>query len=252
MPAAYDTYNYLGYWIGREYEHKSEIIALKAFLQRIKKIKSILEIGAGFGRLVPSYAFRAKKIILSDPSGKTLKIARETFAEKKNIKYIHSSIENLPVKIRPSSISLVIMVRVIHHIQDIDEAFTIVRRLISPGGYFILEFANKKHIKATIKEFFKGNFLFSKNQTTRDIRSQRSKKLGTLPFLNYHPDKIKGILSQYGFEVIEIRSVSNIRSPFLKRIFSTDILISIESLLQKPLSLIDFGPSIFILARKRG
>lgn len=252
MSAAYDKYNYLGYWIGRDYEHKSEIIALRALLQKIKRIKNILEIGAGFGRLVPSYAFRAKKIILTDPSGKMLKAARETFAKKKNIKYIHSSIENLPAKIKPSSIDLVIMVRVIHHIRDINEAFTIVRKIVTPGGYFIFEFANKKHIKATLKEFLRGNFSFLKDQTTKDIRSQRSKRLGTIPFLNYHPDKIREILSQYGFEVIEKRSVSNIRSPFLKRIFSTDILVSIESLLQKPFSFIDFGPSIFILARKRG
>lgn len=252
MPAAYDTFDYPGYWIGRDYEHKSEIIALKAFLQKIKKIKKILEIGAGFGRLMPSYGFRAKSIILSDPSAKTLKIAREAFKNRKNIRFIHSSLENLPSKIRPASISLVIMVRVIHHIKDIDSAFKIVHRLISPNGYFIFEFANKKHIKSTVKEFFKGNFRFLNDLTTMDIRSKKSIKKGTLPFLNYHPDKIKDVLAQYGFEVIEERSVSNIRSTFIKSVFSTELLVSVESLLQKPFSYIDFGPSIFILARKRG
>jgi ubiquinone/menaquinone biosynthesis C-methylase UbiE len=252
MSAAYDTFDYPGYWIGRDYEHKSEVLALKAFLKKIKKIKKILEIGAGFGRLVPSYAFRAKQIILTDPSSKTLKIAREAFADKSNIKFIHSSLENLPSKVRPASIDLVIMVRVIHHIKDIDTAFKIIHRAISPNGYFIFEFANKKHIKATFKELFKGNFSFLKDQTTTDIRSQKSRRLGTLPFLNYHPDKIMEILAEYGFVVIEERSVSNIRSSFLKRIFSTELLISLEGLLQRPLSYVDFGPSIFILARKRG
>jgi hypothetical protein len=70
--------------------------------------------------------------------------------------------------------------------------------------------------------------------------------------MNYHPDKIKDILTQYDFEVVEERSVSNIRSTFLKNIFSTDLLVSLEKVLQKPFSYIDFGPSIFILARKRG
>jgi ubiquinone/menaquinone biosynthesis C-methylase UbiE len=252
MTAAYDTYDYLGYWIGRDYEHKSEVIALKAFLQKINKIKSILEIGAGFGRLAPSYAFRAKRIILTDPSSKTLKIAREAFVNRNNIKFIHSSLENLPGKVRPTSISLVVMIRVIHHIHDIDEAFKIIHRMISPGGYFIFEFANKKHIKATLKEFLKGNFSFLKDQSTTDIRSRKSIRKGTLPFLNYHPDKINEILSEYGFEVIEKRSVSNIRSTFLKSIFSTEILVAIDNLLQRPLSYIDFGPSIFILARKKG
>jgi len=252
MSAAYDTYDYISYWIGRDYEHKSEIMALRAFLQKIKRIKSILEIGAGFGRLVPSYAFRAKSIILSDASAKTLKVARKTFANRKNIKYIHSSLENLPAKIRTSSISLVIMIRVIHHIRNIDEVFTIVRRIVSPGGYFIFEFANKRHIKATLKELLKGNFAFLNDQKTVDVRSRKSIKEGTIPFLNHHPDKIKEILSKHGFEVIEKRSVSNIRSPFLKNIFSTDILVAIDGLLQRPLSSLNFGPSIFILARKKG
>jgi ubiquinone/menaquinone biosynthesis C-methylase UbiE len=252
MSAAYDTFDYPGYWIGRDYEHKSETIALKAFLQKIKKIKKILEVGAGFGRLVPSYAFRAKKIILTDPSAKTLKMAREAFRKRKNVKYIHSSLENLPTKIHPNSISLVIMIRVVHHIKDIDTAFRIIHKMISPNGYFIFEFANKKHIKARFKEYLKGNFSFLKDQTTRDIRSLKSIRKGTLPFLNYHPDKIKDVLTQYGFEVVEERSVSNIRSTFLKNIFSTDLLVSLEKILQRPFSYFDFGPSIFILARKRG
>lgn len=252
MSAAYDTFDYPGYWIGRDYEHKSEVIALKSFLQKIKKVKNILEIGAGFGRLAPSYAFRAKRVILTDPSAKTLKIARASYVGKKNFKYIQSSLENLPSKIRGGTVGLVIMIRVIHHIKNIDAAFKIIHRMIAPGGYFIFEFANKKHIKATFKEFAKGNFSFLKDQETTDIRSKKSIKRGTLPFLNYHPDKIKEILNEYDFEVIEERSVSNIRSSFLKKVFSTELLIWFETILQKPFSYIDFGPSIFILAKKRG
>lgn len=252
MPAAYDTFDYPGYWIGRDYEHKSELVALKAFLGRIKKIKNILEIGAGFGRLMPSYSFRAKKIILSDPSSKTLKIAREAFRNQENIKFIHSALENLPAKIRSASVDVVVIVRVIHHVADIDAAFKIINRFLVPGGYLIFEFANKKHIKATLKQLFKGNYSYSKDAATLDIRSKKSIKHGTLPFLNYHPDRIKEILDLYGFDVVEKRSVSNIRSTFLKGFFSTDLLLSVETFVQRPLSYIDFGPSIFILAKKRG
>ena len=144
------------------------------------------------------------------------------------------------------------MVRVIHHVQDIDSAFKIIHRILSQNGYLIFEFANKKHIKATVKELFRGNFTFFKDETTTDIRSKKSIKKGTLPFLNYHPDRIKELLGEYGFEVVEERSVSNIRSPLLKSLFSTDILVWFEKMLQKPFAYIDFGPSIFILARKRG
>jgi len=104
MAAAYDTFDYPSYWIGREYEHRSEVIALKAFLSKIKRIKTILEIGAGFGRLAPIYSYRAKRVILSDPSSKTLKVARNAFKDKKNFRFIHSSLENIPNKLRASSL----------------------------------------------------------------------------------------------------------------------------------------------------
>ena len=251
MAAAYDSFDYFGYWQGRDYEHKSEVLATKAFLQKIKKIKNILEVGAGFGRLAPAYSFRAKKIILTDPSARTLKIARDTFRNKKNFKFIQSTVENLPSKIRPNSIDLVIMVRVVHHIKDVSGAFKIINKMLSGKGYFILEFANKRHIKATLKQFFKGNFLFTRDQATTDISSNKSIKKGTIPFKNFHPDRVIAALNKNGFEIIEKRSVSNIRSTFLKRLFSTELLVAIEGLLQRPLSYIDFGPSIFILAKKR-
>lgn len=252
MPAAYDTYDYISYWNGREYEHKSEVFAIQSFLQKIKKIKTSLEVGAGFGRLASSYSFRAKKVILTDPSSKTLKVARDTYKDKRNFKFMHSSVENLPLKIRPGSIDLVIMVRVIHHIKNVDLAFKVINRMLAPNGYFIFEFANKRHIKAIFKKLLKGNLMFYEDTTTTDIRSKKSIEKGTLPFLNYHPERIKNLLSEYGFDVVQERSVSNIRSVFLKKLFSTDILLSIEKILQIPFSYIDFGPSIFILARKRG
>lgn len=252
MSAAYDSFDYPAYWVGREYEHKSEIVTIKSFLNKIKKIKTILEIGAGFGRLAGTYSFRAKKIILSDPSSRTLKVARETHKMKTNFKYIHSSLENLPNKVRSSSIDLIVMVRVIHHLQDINLAFKIINRMLKPGGYLIFEFANKKHLKATVKNILKGNFWFSKDLATTDIRSKRAVKMGTLPFLNYHPEKIKSVLSQFGFEVIDKKSVSNIRSPFLKKIFSTELLIFMDLGIQYLFSFFDFGPSIFVLARKKG
>ena len=64
MPAAYDSFDYPSYWEGREYEHNSELIALRRLISLIPKIDTLLEIGAGFGRLTPEYLYRAKRIIL--------------------------------------------------------------------------------------------------------------------------------------------------------------------------------------------
>ena len=62
MPAAYDNYDYPAYWKGREYEHSSEFLAIKEILLKIPKVDRSIEIGAGFGRLLPIYQFRVKRL----------------------------------------------------------------------------------------------------------------------------------------------------------------------------------------------
>lgn len=250
MPAAYDTYDYPSFWECRSYEHKAEVIAIKFFLSKIKTINTILEVGSGFGRHIPSFAFRAQKLIISDPSAKLLKIARKNNRRGKNIKFLQSSLLNLPSHIRAGTADLIIMIRVIHHLDNLEVSFATLNKLIKKRGYLILEFPNKRNLKAIFKEFFLGNFTFPIDIFPKDLRSSRSIKKNDLPFFNFHPEKINEILSDCGFKIIEKRSVSNLRySPF-KKLLSTEILLSLERILQKPLSLISFGPSIFILAQK--
>ncbi len=251
MAAHYDTYDYPAYWEGREYEHKAEEIAIKGLLNLVPEIGTILEIGAGHGRLIPTYSFRAKKIIVSDPSSKLLKIAKDTTKDNKT-KFIHSGLDGLNKKIRTRSIDLVLLVRVLHHMEDPKESFKKIHKLIKNDGYFILEFANKCHFKAVTSNFIKGNFTFLADIFPKDARSKKTKKKKSIPFKNYHPDYMFNNLEDAGFEIIEIRSVSNIRSNWTKKYLSTDMRLSLEKHTQKPLAKINFGPSIFLLAKKKG
>jgi len=252
MSAHYDNYDYPSYWETREYEHQSEVLALKDLLLKIKKADSILEVGAGYGRLTSTYLHRGKKIILSDPSSKLLSIARKTFRKEKKIKYIQSIAENLKGKLKNKSIDLVVMVRVIHHLEEPEKSFKIINNLIKPGGYFILEFANKSHGKAVFKELCKGNLTFPLDIFPKDIRSSKQVRKNIIPFINYHPDSVIKMLQDNKFKIIDKRSVSNIRSTKIKKSIPLNNLIKIEKFLQKPLSYLNFGPSIFILARKVG
>lgn len=253
MPAAYDTYDYPSYWLGREYEHQAEVIALKAFLEKVPKIHKILDLGAGYGRLTPIYLHRAKKVILSDPSAKLLGIARDEYGRQpdRKIEFIHSCLENLPKKLKPGSVDVILCIRVLHHIQDIDRALKIINRLVCRGGFLILEFANKRHFKATLAEFVKGNLTYPLDIFPKDIRSLINIRRKTLPFLNFHPDDVCKKLEDCNFEILETRSLSNIRSSFLKKILPLDSLLTIESSLQTLFGRLHFGPSVFVLARKR-
>jgi ubiquinone/menaquinone biosynthesis C-methylase UbiE len=199
---------------------------------------------------VPTYIYRAKNILLTDPSSVLLRVARESYKDS-NIKFLHSSIENLPKRIRGKSADLVILVRVLHHLKDTDAAFKILHKILKDRGYFIVEFANKNHFKAFISELLRGNLTFGLEIFPKDLRTKRSKKKGDIPFLNFHPDIIKEKLEEAGFKIVETRSVSNIRSSFLKNILPTSLLLSIEDALQPVLAKLHFGPSMFILAQKK-
>lgn len=252
MPAAYDSYDYPSYWKGREYEHASEFLALKNLLLKIPRVDKSIEIGAGFGRLLPFYQFRVKKIVLSDPSAKLISIARKKYGNNKHIEFIQSTLDNLKNSTKAKSFDLCIMVRVLHHIEDIDNAFENISNLLKEKGYFILEFANKSHLKANVKNFLHGDFTFPINIFPIDIRSKKHIKNKTLPFINFHPDQVIEKLKTAGFDILEVRSVSNIRSTFMKKFFPISFLLDLEGLLQIPLSKLNFGPSFFVLAKKRG
>ena len=252
MPAAYDNYDYPSYWKGRNYEHQSEFIAIKGLLTKIPQISKSIEIGAGFGRLVPSYLFRVKKALLTDPSAKLISLSMKKYGKNKKVEFLQSTLENLKTKIKLKNFDLAIMIRVLHHIEDIDNAFGIINKLLNKGGYLILEFPNKSHLKANIRHFLKGDLTYPLNIFPIDLRSKRHVKKNTLPFINYHPDQVMEKLREAGFEIIEIRSVSNIRSTLLKRLFPIHTLLDIEKSLQIPMAKLFFGPSFFVLVKKIG
>lgn len=252
MPAAYDNYDYPSYWNGRNYEHQSEFIAIKELLYKISKINKSIEIGSGFGRIVPSYLFRVKRALLTDPSAKLISLSMKKYSNNKKVQFLQSRLENLKNKIKSKNFDLAIMVRVLHHIEDIDNAFKIIHTLLVKGGYLILEFPNKSHLKANIRQFLKGDLTYPLNIFPVDIRSRKNIKKNTLPFINYHPDQIMEKLKSTGFEIIEIRSVSNIRSTLIKRLFPLHTLLDIEKYLQIPMARFYLGPSFFVLAKKIG
>ncbi len=141
--------------------------------------------------------------------------------------------------------------RVLHHINEPERAIEIVSHFLRPGGYIILEFPNKLHGKALFKNIIHGNVTYPLDIFPADKRSLKNIKKKTLPFMNYHPDTVLKCLEDNRFEVVSIRSVSNIRSDKLKRNVPLETLITIEKALQLPLAKIFFGPSIFILAKKK-
>ena len=246
--AFYDSYNYRHYWKNREYENRAETIALQKLFQLIpqKKKKNILDIGAGFGRHTPLYAPLFKKAILIDPSVKLLSQAQKNLRHHPNLSFKRGEGQKIPLK--NQGVDVVLLIRVIHHLENPSSTLGEITRILKPQGFLILEFANKVHFKAKIKAIVHRDWQFFSKIAPSDRRSPKNIKSRSIAFLNYHPQAIKEALQQKGLKIIKKLSVSNFRSPILKKILPLNYLLLLEKITQPLLAPLNFGPSIFILA----
>lgn len=247
--AFYDdpNFDYHQYWQERDYEQKAEEIALKRLFRLIPKKESLLDVGGGFGRLVPTYAPIFKNCFLLDPSKRMLQETKKLLKQYPNLKPKRGVAEKLPYP--DKSIQTILCVRTIHHLNSPEKGIREFARVLKPKGFLILEFANKMHFKNILKAIFRFDLGFFSSKP-EDI----SLKEGVTPFLNYHPQFIKKLLARQGFKIRKTYSVSNFRHPLTKKLIPLSVLLAIESgfsLLTScfpPFSF--FGPSIFVFCQK--
>jgi ubiquinone/menaquinone biosynthesis C-methylase UbiE len=231
-------FSYPAFWTDREYEHEAEIIAIQKLLGATR-VDTAVDIGGGFGRLVECVSHYARRIILIEPSKVQRKLA-ESFASKAIIKDGNAEDTGLPTK----SCDLVVMVRVAHHLPDLQDSLHEIYRILKPGGFLVLEFANSNNFKSRLRHYFK-----LRSVPGGPIQVNESTET-EVPFLNHHPATVKKMLQQNGFIIRKTLSVSNFRSPMLKKILALSTLLTIEQFLQGLLAKIAFGPSLFILVQR--
>ena len=247
MAAHYDDkeFSYREYWQGRNYEHDSEILAIKKLLGRLH-FQSAADIGGGYGRLIPLLAGFADKLTLVEPSARQLKIAENllpSYSSGLVLKQGTATVSSLP----DNSQDLVMLVRVMHHLPEPESSFQEIHRILKPGGLLILEFANSYHFKARVHSLLTGRPILL---TPVERRSKINIHRRTIPFVNHAPATVQKLLTRSGFEIKKTLSVSNFRIPWLKKTLPHWLLLSLEKITQEFLAKGYFGPSIFILAQK--
>ncbi len=119
--------------------------------------------------------------------------------------------------------------------------------MLSDDGYLILEVANYAHARNRLKYIAKGQKLPAEPV---DIRSSENKNDSEIAFVNHNPKTVIRQLSHAGLKVESVLSVSNLRSQKVKKVVPQSVMLSVERLLQRPLSRTYFGPSIFFLVKK--
>lgn len=237
-------FSYRDYWQPRAYENSSEIFAINHWLSG-KHFSTLVDLGGGYGRLIPQFLTIADHIILIEPSSKQRRLAKSYLPKDTRISILPGSdhASGLPSQ----SVDLVLLIRVIHHLSNTSALMTELNRILKPEGLVILEFANSLNFKSRIRSWLMG---FPISKYPIDLRSPQNQNPQTIPFLNHHPQTILKSLRLCGFEPLELLSVSNFRSPILKKVIPLSLLLFLEKIAQPLFSSLYFGPSIFVLARK--
>jgi len=238
------THNYLKYWDGRDYENAAERMAIERLLEG-KHFKNAVDVGGGYGRLCVLLEKYADKVTLAEPSQQQLHIAKDCLQDHPEVDRKLLQAEDL--KFKDGSIDLLTMVRVMHHLPNPTPEFTEFARVLSPDGYAIIEVANYSHGRNRLKYFLKGEKLPTEPVS---IRSKINDRKDEIPFVNHNPETVIKQLAHAGFKVERILSVSNLRSPGLKKIMPRRVMLAIEGILQPTLANSYFGPSVFLLIRK--
>lgn len=229
-------FSYPAFWKGREYEHRAELFALQKLL-RDNRFTTTADIGGGFGRLAVFLSRRSQHLVLVEPAAFQRTLAASFVSDQVVIKEGSSDQTGIQTK----SCDLVVMVRVMHHLPMPEHTISELWRILKPNGLLILEFANASNFKSRARNLFRRLPQSPVDKSTTD---------DDVPFVNHHPVAVQKLLRDEGFVILEKLSVSNFRSPFLKKITPLKVLLVLEQAIQKPLGFINFGPSIFILARR--
>ncbi len=218
---------------GREYEELAERIALKKLLP--KAGGRLVDIGAGFGRLADLYE-GYDEVVLLDYSKSMLREAQARLSH--DFIYVAADLYHLPLA--DGHFDTAVTVRVLHHVQDIPAALKGIRRVMQPGGTYILEYANKRHLKAILR------YLLG-----RQDGNPFSPEPLEFVELNYdfHPSYMEAHLQEAGFAIERQLAVSYLRLPLLKRWIAPRHLAALDGWLQGTAALCKLSPSVFIRAR---
>lgn len=221
---------------GREYEDLAERVAIRALLP--PRGRRLVDIGAGFGRLAGLYG-GYDEVVLLDYSQSQLEYARQHWGDERFI-YVAADIYRLPLV--DDAVDSIVMVRVLHHLEDVPTAFGQLARVLADGGTWVLEFANKRHLKSLIRWLFRRgpNPFAPEPLSFADLH------------LDFHPRWVEQRLQEQGLAVVARRSVSLFRVGLLKRSISARVLARLDAMQQRLLARLYLAPSVFYVVRHPG
>lgn len=220
---------------GREYEDRVEAVAIKRLLP--ERGQRLLEVGAGAGRNTERYA-GYKRIVLLDYSRTQLLQARDRLGDHERYCYVAGDVYQLPFA--GGVFDGATMIRTLHHMAEPQRALEQVHAVMASEGIFILEYANKRNLKAILRWLF--------GQQDWNPFGPESVEFATLNF-DFHPQSVRDWLAAAGYDLQRQLTVSYLRHPLLKQTIPTSLLVGIDSVLQWTGTIWQGSPSVFTRSR---
>lgn len=220
---------------GRDYEDRVERSVLRRLLP--ESGRRLLEVGAGFGRLSDEYRMY-ETVVLLDYSFSQLQYAREQLGDEGYV-YVAADAYRLPFK--AGVFDGAAMIRVIHHFERVPAVLSGIRRVLSPGSQFILEYASKRNLKAMLR--------YHTGRQTWSPYALEPVEFVALNF-NFHPAYMAEQLDSAGFRTAARIPVSFFRLGVLKRMIPAGALAGLDRVMQQTGWLV--SPGVFTDNRTEG
>ncbi len=217
---------------GRNYEDATERLALQRLLP--PQGRRIAEIGAGFGRLADLY-LGYDQIVLFDYSRTLLQEAVTRWGSDPRFVFVAGNLYQLPLA--QGSLDALVMVRVMHHLADVQRALSEIHRVLHRDSVAVLEYANKRNLKAMAR-WLLGRQAWS----PMDPTPVEFVKLN----FDFHPAWMWDQFTRAHLVVHRQWAVSHFRAPLFKRLAPAAWLARADSWLFDAGGRYPLAPSVFV------
>ena len=195
-----------------ELRRRKEIVF--TFIEKInsEKINRVLDLGCGAGQYLVQLSSMDFECFGADISEEMLKITREKFIfhQIKDVTLINSDCYELPIE--DNYFDLIICIGVLEYLDDETQALLEMKRTMKPDGYVAVTFPNLYKLRNLLNPYYYiiriWTYLFDK-KSAQSPQGDNSKNVkidfGKSTVSRYSLSKVKKIVSNSGFRIIEIR-----------------------------------------------
>jgi len=150
---------------------------------------SVVEVGAGFGRLGSSYVGKYRHVHMVEPASNLRAAAERAYGQ--SVEYHDARVEELPFP--DESIDAVLMVRVFHHLGDPAAAVHEIGRVLKRGGRLVFSYSNKRNLKRVAA--------FAVEKAENPFNDKLEKYYEFL--IGHNPRFVESLLESEGFQIRE-------------------------------------------------